>query len=671
MQEIRNAISAGLKPLKVSPPLRLSQWAEEHFYLSAESSYVEQQWRTRPYQRAIMDCISSDAIEEVCIRKSARVGYTKMVVAALAYFAQHKRRNQAVWQPTDEDSDEFVKTELETMFRDVPIMASVFPEFMRRHKHNTLRQKIFLGSILHLRGGKAAKNYRRVSVSVAVLDEIDGFDNDVEGEGSPLALARKRLEGAPFPKLVVGSTPKLKDLSLVQGCESQIAQRFRFVVPCPHCDSRQELRWGGKDKPYGFKWRNDDPDTVAHVCVACGELFTQIEYMARAHEGRWSASDGTWIDDECRFRSAGGELVASPRAVSFFIWTAYSDSVPWSQIVREFISATDKQAAGDAGEMKTFTNTTLGEVWEEEVERADETELRKRAVDFPLRTVPLGALVLVAGVDVQDNRFEISVWGFGPGEEQWTVDHTVLEANPVDERDWLKLSSYLETRFPHVAGGKLGIEAVAIDTGGHFTHQVYNFCRLYAGRRVYAVKGETAYEQPVKGRSKLVDVNYRGKIIKNGVKLWHVGTDTAKDLFFGRLKVTQPGPGYVHFSRELPDEWFRQLTAEARVGGKISKGSKTRWIPTRARNEALDCTVYAIFAAHMLDLHRYTEAMWDKLREAVAPRQKDMLAAIAAMEDDPAPGAIVAVTENAKAGPLSVHTSAPRRAPGVISRGVQ
>ena len=679
MQEIRNAIRVGLKPFEVSPPLRLSEWAEKQFYVSAESSDVEQQWRTRPYQRAIMDCISNDAIEEVCLRKSARVGYTKIIVAAIAYFAQHKRRNQAVWQPTDEDSDEFVKTEIETMFRDVPIMQSVFPEFMQRHKHNTLRQKIFLGSILHLRGGKAAKNYRRVSVSVAVLDEVDGFDNDVEKEGSPIALARKRLEGATFPKLVIGSTPKLKDLSLVQGAESQIEQRFQFLVPCPHCGVRKALRWGGPDKSYGFKWVGDDASSVAHLCEACSSLFTQAEYLAHAHEGRWTTPAGIWIDDDCRFRDAAGELVPTPRAVSMYIWTAYSDSVSWAQIVREYLSAKAKDAAGDSAELKTFTNTTLGDVWEEEMERADDAELRKRAIEMPLRTVPLGALVLTCGVDVQDNRFEATVWGFGPGEEQWTVDHTVLEANPSDERDWMKLSAYLETKFPHAAGGKIGIEATAIDTGGHFTHQVYNFCRLYARRRVYAVKGETKYGQPVKGRSTLVDVNYRGKIIKGGVKLWHVGTDTAKDLFFGRLKVTQPGPGYVHFSNELPEEWFRQLTAEARLLVKTAQGEQSRWVSQRPRNEALDCTVYAIFAAHMLDLHRYTDTMWDRLRDCVAPRQRDLLA-LAAAGTGLGTGEAEAADERTSAPPLvapvpaspaRLHASARRRPLGVISRGVQ
>ncbi len=629
LSEINRAIRSGLKTLEAAAPLRLSEWAARHFYLSAESSYVEQAWSAYPYQVAILDCIGHDDIAEVTFRKSARVGYTKMILAAIAYYAEHKRRNQAVWQPTDEDSDEFVKTELEPMIRDVPVIAAVFPSFLQRNKNNTLRQKLFLGSILHLRGGKAAKNFRRLSVDAAFVDEIDAFDLDVEGEGSPVELARKRIEGATFPKLVAGSTPKLKGFSQIEAREAQSEKRYRYFVPCPYCDLEHPLEWGGKDKPNGFKWTGDDADSVVHVCPHCRTAYAQADYLRQWTRGRWIAQDGSWIGDESRFYAATGEQISTPHSVAFHIWTAYSPHTDWPLIVRQFLSAVRKASTGDKSELKTFVNTTLGETWEAEVERSDEHELRRRAEDLPLRTVPVGGLVLAAGVDVQDNRFEVVVWAIGRGEEMWTVDHMVIGANPADERDWERLEGYLTSKFSHTAGGKLGIEAAAIDTGGHFTHQAYNFCRLQAGRgrRVYAVKGETKHGMPVKGRSSLQDVNWRGKIIKGGVKLWHVGTDTAKDLLHGRLKVTQPGPGYVHLSKHLPDAFFEQLTAEARVLQKTSQGEVYRWIKTKTRNEALDCTVYALFAAHARDLHRYTDRMWERLEAAVQPPTSDMFSA--------------------------------------------
>lgn len=666
LSEISRAIRSGLKSLEVVSPLRLSQWAERYFYLSSESSYVEQRWRAYPYQRGIMDCVSNNDIEMVVVRKSARVGYTKILLAALGYFAEHKRRNQAIWQPTDEDSDEFVKTELEPMLRDVPVMQSVFPAFLHKHKHNTLRQKVFLGAVLHMRGGKAAKNYRRLSVSCAYIDESDGFDLDVEGEGDPVALANKRTEGATYRKLVVGSTPKLRGFSIVEQCESQADLLMAFRVPCPLCGARQPLRWGGRDKPYGFKWTDKDPETVAHLCEACGGLFTQADYLGIWDQGRWVAADGIWIDEEGGFRAADGALRAPPRSIGFHVWTAYSPQVEWAALVREFFSAKEKERAGDTGLLKTFVNLTLGETWEEEVVRADQHELKRRAEDYPLRVVPAGGLLLVAGVDVQDDRFEVVVWAIGVGEEMWPIDYSVLAANPADERDWEKLDAYLQTRFPCAGGGRLGIEATGLDTGGHFTHQAYNFARLRPTRRIFAVKGESRQGMPVKGRSSFQDVNWRGKVIKSGVKLWHVGTDTAKDLLHGRLRVSQPGPGYVHFSKALPDEFFEQLTAEARMLQKTAQGERHRWVATRPRNEVLDCTVYAIFAAHMLDLHKYTDRMWQKLAAAVAPPTADMFDAAGRETAPVAEPAIAAPGPAPIARPVLVES--PARGAGFASR---
>ncbi len=625
MSEIHKAVRKGLKALEAVPPMRLSEWAAKHFYLSAESSYVEGQWRAFWFQPALMDAISDDDIEEVDVMKSARVGYTKIILAAIGYTAHHKRRNQAVWQPTDDDRDEFCLTEVEPMLRDVRAMSTVFRGGKGNTKGDSMKQKKFMGSSLHMRGGKAAKNYRRISIDTGYLDEIDGFDPDVEQEGSPIKLAYKRVEGATFPKLVIGSTPKIKGMSLIEARVAQAQLRFQPYVPCTHCDEHILIQWGGKDKPYGFKWYDNDPETVGHVCPHCSGVMSQADYIAAGKRGRWIAQDGTWIDADNHYRDTAGNIVPKPKHVAFHgLWTAYSEMTSWAKIVREWLSAVEKLAAGDASEMKAFINTTLGETYEEKGEKADEHALKARATQWPLRRVPMGGLVLGAGVDVQDDRFEVVTWAFGRGSEMWPVDYTVIDANPADPREWEKLDNHLRMIFPHAGGGQLAIRAAAVDTGGHFTHEAYNFCRQRAARRIYAIKGETREGQPIKGRASKVDVNAMGKVIKAGVKLWHVGTDTAKDLLLGRLSVPESGPGYIHFSKELPDEFYHQLTAEQRIKVKTSQGEKYRWVKTRPRNEVLDCTVYALFVEQMLDLHRYTERQWDALEAKVIPAVRDL-----------------------------------------------
>lgn len=629
--EFEAAVRRGLSAIAAPPPMRASQWADRHFYLSKESSYTEGAWRTWPFQRAILDCMGHDDIVSVTMRKPARVGYSKMLLAALGYFTQHKRRNAVVYQPTDDDAEDWVKTELDTMLRDVPIMATVFPAFMRRSKENTLRTKTFLGSKTHVRGGKAAKNYRRLTADVVFLDELDGFDRDIEKEGSPTKLSFKRLEGAIFPKHIKGSTPKLRGFSLIDEEHDAAELQFRFHVPCPHCGHEQPLVWGGPHDRAGFKWSKNAPDTVVHQCVRCGVGCSQAEYLQVWEQGRWVTPHGIWIDPECRFRTPAGAEVPPPHSVAFSLWTAYSPQAAWSDIVREYLEAWQLKKRGDHTALKTWTNTTLGESFKLEGAATSAELLRQRAKleTYRLRLVPRAALVLLCGVDVQDNRFHVNVWAFGREDESWLVDRRVMYCDPGQWQSWLQLDTYLSTRFPHEGGQTCAIDAVAIDTGGHYTHEVYRYAMLREGRRVHATQGSNREGRPIiAGSPTRQDVNVDGQVVRDGVKLWHVGVDTAKDLLHNRLRVQQPGPGYVHVSHEVEDDFFDQLTAEQRVEQASSRGLVFRWVKPSAhtRNEDLDCTVLALFCAARMKLHQYTDAEWRALEQALCPPTADLFA---------------------------------------------
>lgn len=646
---IRRAVAQGLRALRSPPPLTLAQWAHRYFFLSAESSQQQGAWRAYPFQAGLLDAMGHDEIREVTVRKSARVGYTKCLLALIAYNAQHKRRNQLVFQPTDADSDDFCKTELEPMLRDVEVMREVFPKVLAKSKTNTLQQKKFLGSILKLRGGTSAGNYRRHTVQAVLMDELDGFDQKVEKSSDPWTLASKRLEGATWPKMVCGTTPRVRGLSHIERREAAAHARMRYHIACPHCQADHPLEWGrgGETKAYGFKWDAADPEaSVRHHCPHCLQPIEQAQYLACWQDGEWVSDCGRWRlrnlagageEPRTHWLNSLGEAVSPPEHVAFHIWTAYSPQATWAQIVREFIAASAAAKRGDTSALAGFVNETLGETWEEQGERADPHTLQNRAEAYRLRSVPQGGLMLVAGVDVQDNRFEMVTWAIGRGLEAWAVDYQVIDANPADARDWTaRLWPAITATYRHAGGKPMGLRGVAIDTGGHFTHQAYQFVHGHAtpnGPRLFAVKGSSQPGQPIKSKiPKAMDITLAGRVLRRGVKLWMVGTDTAKDLFFGMLKVTQPGPGRVHFSRELPADFYHQLTAEQRVLVRsAAQGQQYRWVlPGGARNETLDCTVYSLFTAMALGLDRYTDDDWQRVERTLTPDLADLAALAAA-----------------------------------------
>lgn len=654
-ESIDDAVKRGLESVAKPAPLRASQWADEHFYLSKESSYTEGRWKTWPFQRGILDCMGHDDIVSVTMRKPARVGYSKMLLAIVGYFSEHKRRNVLIYQPTDDDAEDWVKTELDTMLRDVPIMAKVFPTYLRRSKDNTLRTKAFTSSKTYIRGGKAAKNYRRHTVDVVLLDELSAFDRDVDKEGTPTKLSLKRLEGATFPKHIKGSTPRLRGFDLIDEEHDAAERQFLFHVPCPHCKHEQPLQWGGKNERAGFKWQKGKPETVVHMCARCGVGFTQAEYLSVWEAGRWMTSDGVWIDPECRFRTREGSEVAAPKSVAFSLWTAYSPQATWADIVAEYLEAITLKKRGDITALKTWTNTTKGESFKIEGTKtsADMLRARAKAETYRLRLVPRAALVLTCGVDVQDNRLHLNVYGFGREDETWLIDRRVMYCDPGNWKSWIALDTYLATRFPHEGGQYCAIDAVAIDTGGHFTHEVYRYAMLREARRVHATQGSSTYGRPiVAGAPTKQDVNVDGQVVRDGVKLWHVGTDTAKNLLHNRLRTVQPGPGYWHISHEVEDDYFDQLTAEVRVEQKTARGMVTRWVkPTsNTRNEDTDCAVLALFCAARMKLSQYTDAEWRQLEQVLCPPTADLFAP-PVMHPLPLPAPPVSPAPPAPSGP--------------------
>ena len=624
VKAIKDALRLGLSSLRADVPQTLSEWAAQHFILAGESSHQKGGWVGWPFQLGILDFMSDDRIEELAVKKSKRVGYTKMITAFVAYNIAHRRRKQALWQPTDDDRDSYVKSEIEPVLDGVAAVHAA----RRRGKgvEDTIKYKPFRDSVLHLLGGKAARAYRRITVAVSILDEWSAFDQTIEKSGDPGSLAKGRLEGAPYPKFVGGSTPRVKGLCHVErGCEEAEAY-VQYHIECPHCDADHPLAWGGKELAHGFKWEKGKPETVRHVCPNCRESITQADYLP----GGWPLA-GTWVCKKTGMRYGAdriwrdrmGQPCRAPRTLGVHVWSAYSPQRTWVSIVDEFEKAHRAMQCGDVGPMTSFTNETLGETWEIKGDSSDEHALQLRAEDYPLSRVPAGALLLTAGVDVQRDRWEITVWGWARGMESWVIAHQVIYGNPASESDWEPVEQYLLQRFPQAwHGGSLGLTAVSIDSSDQ-TQSVYNWVRNTQTRitGLRAIKGDNNDNRNIVGPSSLQEVNHRGRKIAKGIKLWLVGVDSAKDLLLGQLAIAEAGPGYVHTSKELPREWYEQLTAEQRILTKVNGKDAYRWVKRRPRNEVLDCRNYALHAAMAYGVHKWTEAKWLQLEQAVQPSQ--------------------------------------------------
>lgn len=595
MTALKAAAQRGLRALYKEPPLTAVEWADKHFYLSSESSYQEGKWVTAPAQRVILNCMGNDRIRVVNLVKSARVGYTKMLMANVGYKVQHKRRNVLSFCPTDPDAQELMERHVDTMLRDVPVLKALSPWLGRKHKHNKITSKRFDNAkMLWCLGGKAARNYREKSADEVIYDELSRFDADVEGEGAPTFIGDKRLEGATFPKSIRGSTPGLAGFCQIEKAGLESPHFLRCHLPCPHCGQMQALKWGGKDSPFGIKFErgpSGEPSKAWYLCEHHGCVIEYHESVIAMQQCRW-VCDRTGINtvDGLEWYDKKGQPAETPRTVTLHIWTAYSQNTTWLDMCQEF-----NKVGSDREKLVSFVNTTLGEVWEEDQgERVDWEVLHARREVYP--QVPNRAVVLTAGVDTQDDRYEIYVWAFGAGEEKWLVYRSILTGDPASKVLRRKVAKELRRQFVRGDGVVMGLERVCWDAGGHYSDEVHEESRRLGVHWVIPIFGASTYGKPI--------ANFptrRHK--KHRTYMTEVGTDNAKELIYSRLKIQpsgdEPVPGCMHFPADdaiCDESVLQQLTTE-RKKPVIVKGQRVlRWDSGNRRNEALDCLVYALTA---------------------------------------------------------------------------
>jgi phage terminase large subunit GpA-like protein len=539
-----------------------------------------------------MDTISNPDVREMVIMKSAQVGATEGLIGnAIGYFVDQDPSPIIVVQPTDKDAEDWSKTKLAPMIRDTPQLEGKIAEARSRDSDDTILNKSFPNGFLAITGAQSPRGLRRKSARVALCDEVDAYEASAGTEGDPIKLVEKRLIAYWNRLLLMASTPTTKGLSRIEKAFEASDQRY-YHVPCPHCGCMQVLRWGTKDSEWGIKFTDRNPETACYQCVGCKRLVEE-------HHKREMVLNGEWIPSNPSSHIPGWHINA---LISLF------DGARWPALVGDFLEA---KRLDDRELLKVFVNTTLGETWDEPGETITPESLASRAAAYPAE-VPAGVGVLTAGVDVQVDRLEMIVKGWGDAEESWLIAHHRIHGDPEKDETWARLEALLTKPYKHESGTTLRIRAMMIDSG-YKTAAVYRFVRPRQARNVFASKG-------VDERAK-APLSRASRANRDGVKLFSVGTIAMKDTIFARLRLTRPGPRYMHFckTKDGPDaEYFAQFGAEKAVWEKVKGRPVRKYIQIRERNEAIDLEVLALAALHSLG-----RAVRDRLDYWVRRAQKE------------------------------------------------
>ena len=596
------AAQAGLRP---EPPVTVSEWADTHRILSSKSSSEPMLWRTSrtPYLKEIMNCLSTtEQWQRVVFLKASQVGGTEAGLNWLAYILHRCNGSILCVQPTVEMAKRLSKQRLDPMIESCPALKGRVSDKRSRDSGNTQLQKEFSGGSLVLTGANSAVGLRSMPVRFLFLDEVDGYPLDVGGEGDPVELAIARTRTYPTRKIYAASSPGLSERSRIERMYEDESDRRVYEVPCPHCGEYQTLEFSQ------LVWPKGSPRDARYHCRGCDRAIAE-------HVKAWMLAQGRW-----RSLGGGNGITAGFRISSLYSppgWFGWDEAAEMHE-----------KAGTNTRDLQVFFNTVLGQSYAESGETPDERRLYERRETYAIGRVPAGAGALTAGVDVQRDRLEVEIVAWGPDRESWSVDYRVFQGDTTQPEVWMHATGLLDEVFPHELGGSLQILRLAVDSGFN-TQAVYRWARSQQSARVMVVHGDYR-AAALLGNTSYVDRGPQGQRMRSGLQLWPVNSSIAKEELYRALHLAAPAdgqkypPNYCHFP-EYSLEYFEQLCAEKLMARTVNGHLKPYWEKVRARNEALDCRIYARAAAAAARIDLWSAERWRQIFDDLVPVSVDEL----------------------------------------------
>lgn len=577
-----NLFEGILKVLKPVPNLTIKEWADKYRVLSSESSAEPGKWDTMrtPYMVEILECLTDNVTEKITIESCSQIGKSEFLLNVLGRYAHVDPCPILFVQPTVDDAKAFSKERIEPMIRDTEVLAKLFKSSNVRES-GTVQGKYFPAGYVRIVGANSPSGLASRPIRITLLDEVDRFPQSAKNEGDPVQLAERRTTTFFNRKNIRVSTPTDDTTSKIHKLYIESSQE-EWCLPCPYCREYQPLDWDN------MKFENID-DIPMLECVHCGERAKEEEWKKEKQlNGKWIAK----FPDEKKHRGFHLNGLASP-------W------MKWKEILKEYFEVKD-----DDMRYRAFLNTVLGKTFIVNLNEIMDYEAIFETREAYVAEVPDEVEVLTAGVDVQDNRLEVEVVGWGHGYESWGIHYRDFPGNPGKEDVWKQLDAFLNKRFYTGKKDKNGnpvvkrIACTLIDSGGHHTNSVYKYVYGKENRGIYAIKGQGSW-----GVNALNGFRKTTKKGAPSINLLMLGVNALKDLVYARLSILE-GEGKCHFPKDSTKgyalDYFKNLTSEVKVKKSGPKGIKIAWeiLPGR-RNEPLDLRGYATAAVELLPIDLY------------------------------------------------------------------
>jgi phage terminase large subunit GpA-like protein len=603
-----------------------------------------------PYIVAPMDALQSRRHEAVVLVAPARSGKTMGLLDGwIAHAVTADPGDMGLYFSTQTLAYDYRKRRMERLHRNSP---GIRERLSPRAHDTTIEMVTYKNQMIVNLGWPTSSQLAQRDLRYVAMSDYDSFPDDISGEGSAFALGKKRIQVAMSAGMaLIESSPK-REITTDQwqpDGEHEAPPVNGGILTIYNRGDRHRWYWQCIDgcgdwfeapaMPLYNAQAAESSDITeaaesAHVgCPHCGQVYLpQDKQRLNASAGR------IWVPEGAS-RDRDGRLTGTPRRstiASYWLLGCAAAFQGWSSIVANYLMAKrEADNSGDETALRATINTDQGMPYRPQ--RLDSMTgvgtLAQRCEPIQRYQIPEGVRVLLAAVDVQANRFEVAVWGYGRARERWLIDRYAItqtpEGDPLRPAAILEHWSELEARvifstYKLEADRELRVYRVAVDSGGYHdrrkgadsSRRAYEWWRDLRRRgiaqRVRLVKGE-----PSK-RAKLVAESYpdssarsdRKAGSRGDVPVLLISSDKMKDACHADLQRETPGAGYVHLPAWLTRAHLDELTTEA-------VDDKGHWKPTRGRrNETWDLLIYCDALWHHLGGNRIN---WDRPPAWAAP----------------------------------------------------
>ncbi len=605
---------------------------------------------TTPYMVEPVNMLESRKHESVIFVGPAQSGKTQTLIDGwVGYVVKCDPSDMTILQTSQDTARDYSKRRIDRMHRTSPAIKA---ELAGGSKSDNTYDKVYkAGNILSISWPSINQLSGRAIKRMGLTD-YDRMPQDVDREGSPFHLARKRTttfmsRGMTLVETSPGyevTEPKWQPHSPHEAPPTRgalslynLGDRRRWYWPCPHCNGWFMPQAG--IEAFVFKYNKDlfgitDPQIIGVYGVPCPKCGTLIEESYKQEMN----GVGIWVPEGCEINKKD-KVVGTPRdtkIASYWLPGAAAAFQAWKSIIQNYLNAQrEYDITGAEESLKTCVNVDLGAPYlpRRLMSETSAADLEKRAEDVGKRTVPHGVRFLIATVDVQKDRFVVQVDGLGVGFESWLIDRFDIrwsnrkqgdEKLPIDPagyiEDWDLLTEQVVKRNYPLAdesGRKMAVLATGCDSGGKagVTERAYAYWKKLRGKglanRLFLLKGERPLPHARKPRVQKVfpdnssrsarKANARGEI-----PVWMINTTILKDEVSADLKRLEPGPRYQHYPDWLGTWFYEELTAEVRS----DKGWENLG---KSRNEAFDLKTYCkgTLLAFLVE-RRIQEVDWSK-----------------------------------------------------------